>query len=116
MKNFLQLLLGKSNYTKLEQFKKNLFPTAYDKQQQLFFKEQMEFYSQLVKPNDLCFDIGGNIGFKTNVFLQLQARVVTLEPQQDCVEILKARFGRKATILQKGAGAVNEIKEFLCFQ
>lgn len=112
MKNLLQLLLGKSNYTKLELFKKRLFPTAYDKQQERFLKEQMEFYSQLVKPNDLCFDIGGNIGFKTNVFLQLQARVVTLEPQQDCVEILKARFGRKATILQKGAGAVNEVKEF----
>lgn len=112
MKKLLKIVLGKTNYTKLERFKKQLFPTAYDKQQECFLKEQMRFYSQLVKPNDLCFDIGGNIGFKTDVFLRLQARVVTLEPQRDCVDILKARFGNKATILQKGAGAQIEVKEF----
>jgi FkbM family methyltransferase len=112
MKELLEKLLGKANYTKLEGFKKRLWPTSYDKQQHLFLKEQVNFYSAFIKPNDLCFDVGGNMGFKTKVFLNLQARVVTLEPQRDCVEILNARYGEKATILQKGAGAANEVKEF----
>ena len=112
MKKQLQKIIGNKSYAKLENLKKQFLPTAHDRDQQQFLNEQMQFYAPLIKPNELCFDIGGNVGFKTNVFLQLGARVITLEPQQACVEILEAKYGKKATILQKGAGAVNEIKEF----
>ena len=112
MKKQLQKIIGNKSYAKLENFKKQFLPTDYDIEQQMFLKDQMRFYATLIKPNELCFDIGGNVGFKTNVFLQLGARVVTLEPQQACVTILKAKYGKKATILQKGAGAVNEVKDF----
>ncbi|MEO7306364.1 MAG: FkbM family methyltransferase [Ferruginibacter sp.] len=112
MKKLVQKIIGKQNYTRLEGLKKRFWPTPFDKQQQQFLKEQIQFYGGLIKPNDLCFDIGGNVGFKTNVFLHLGARVVTLEPQQACVDILKIKYGKKAIILQKGAGATNEMKEF----
>ena len=104
--------MGKNNFLKMERWKKKLFPTAYDRQQQKYVTDQLNFYSQLIKPNDLCFDIGGNIGLKTNIFLQLKARVITLEPQQDGVNILQRAYGNKATILQKGVGSINEIKDF----
>ena len=89
-----------------------MLPTKHDRELGKHLKEQMQFYSTLIKPNDLCFDIGGNVGFKTNVFLNLKARVITLEPQQSCVDILEAKYGKRAVILQKGAGEFNEVKEF----
>lgn len=112
MKEILLKILGKKNYLKLEAFKKAVFPTAFDRQQQKFTREQLEFYRAVINRGDLCFDVGANVGFKTGVFLQLGARVVALEPQQHCVDILRAKYGAQVTILQKGAGAVNEVKDF----
>ncbi|HDY75669.1 MAG TPA: FkbM family methyltransferase, partial [Candidatus Marinimicrobia bacterium] len=54
--------------------------------------DQLNFYSQLLKRNDLCFDIGANIGDKTSLFLQLGATVVAVEPQESCWQVLKRRF------------------------
>ncbi|UCF00102.1 MAG: hypothetical protein JSV82_03285, partial [Planctomycetota bacterium] len=42
--------------------------------------KELDFYSQLIKRDDLCFDIGANIGDKTNVFVHLGAVVVAVEP------------------------------------
>ncbi|WP_207496992.1 FkbM family methyltransferase [Aridibaculum aurantiacum] len=92
--------------------KKKILPTKNDRKHAAIAKRQIDFYKNLVMPNDLCFDIGANIGSKTKVFLQLQARVVAVEPQRNCTEILAALYGNKATVLQKGAGAKNEVKEF----
>lgn len=54
--------------------------------------KQLDFYSKLIKKNDLCFDIGANIGDKTSLFLQLGARVVAVEPQESCWRVLNRRF------------------------
>jgi FkbM family methyltransferase len=56
------------------------------------FAKQLDFYSELIKRNDLCFDIGANIGDKTSLFLQLGAGVVAVEPQESCWRVLKRRF------------------------
>jgi FkbM family methyltransferase len=66
-----------------------------------------EFYSQFIKPGDVCFDVGANIGMWTKVFLALNARVVAVEPQSDCVAVLRSGLGHKPglTIIQKGLGA-----------
>lgn len=53
---------------------------------------ELRFYSQFVKKNDLCFDIGANIGDKTEVFLRLGAAVVAVEPQESCWRFLRRRF------------------------
>lgn len=54
--------------------------------------KQLDFYSKLIERNDLCFDIGANIGDKTSLFLHLDARVVAVEPQESCWRVLKRRF------------------------
>lgn len=54
--------------------------------------EDRNFYSQFIKANDLCFDIGANIGDKTDLFLWFKARVVAVEPQESCWRVLKRRF------------------------
>ena len=43
-------------------------------------KKLIKFYSQFITKDDLCFDIGANIGSRTEVFLRLGAKVVSVEP------------------------------------
>ncbi len=92
--------------------KKFFFPTAYDKLQKNTTQEQISFYSQFISKRDLVFDIGANVGFKTNVFLELNAKVVSVEPQPSCVRGLKKKFGNKIIIEQVGLGKEESIKDF----
>jgi len=68
--------------------------------------EYVRFYSQFVSEGDLCFDIGANLGNRTEVFLNLGARVVAVEPQDVCMRQLKWRYQRNSriTLLQKAVG------------
>jgi FkbM family methyltransferase len=52
------------------------------------------FFRQLVRPGDLVFDIGANVGDWSTVFLQLGARIIAVEPQQACAARLRRRFGK----------------------
>jgi len=54
-----------------------------------------------MRPGDLVFDIGANIGQKTSVFLEVGARVVAVEPQPDCA----ARIDPRAIVEQTAVGA-----------
>jgi len=56
-------------------------------------RERMDFYSQFIKKGDLCFDIGANMGNRTEAFLKLGARVIAVEPQETCASILRDKFG-----------------------
>ncbi len=51
------------------------------------FKKK-RFYSELIKKNDLCFDIGANIGSKSKLFIKTGAKVIAFEPQSSCFEVL----------------------------
>lgn len=51
-------------------------------------------YAPFVRAGDLVFDIGGHVGNRTSAFLQLGCRVVVVEPQPDCVRLLRRRFAR----------------------
>lgn len=62
--------------------------------------EQIDFYSQFIKENDLCFDIGANIGDKTDLFLRLGATVVAVEPQESCWRVLKRRFKNNRVLIE----------------
>lgn len=58
---------------------------------------QVAFYRQLLvgyRKSDLIFDVGANVGEKTDVFLRLGARVVAVEPDESNQEILRAKFLR----------------------
>jgi FkbM family methyltransferase len=50
-------------------------------------------FASFVRPGDLCFDVGANIGRKSEALLALGARVVAVEPQPWCVRELKAMLG-----------------------
>ena len=48
----------------------------------------------LIQEGDLVFDIGANVGDMTALYLELGARVVSVEPQEECLKSLDLRFGR----------------------
>ena len=67
-------------------------------------KKLLKFYSQFLKKDDLCFDIGANYGSRTDIFLKLGARVVVIEPQDACMQELQKKYGNnKRVILIKKA-------------
>lgn len=60
--------------------------------------------SQFVKPGDLTFDVGANIGNRTEVLLSLGASVVAFEPQPNCAREIAARGNERLTVIQKAVG------------
>ncbi|HEU5166689.1 MAG TPA: FkbM family methyltransferase [Chitinophagaceae bacterium] len=58
----------------------------------------ISFYQKWVKPGGLVFDIGANVGNRIGLFLELGAKVIAVEPQQACVEILQKKYGNKIHI------------------
>ena len=76
-------------------------------------KKMQAFYGEFVKPDYLCFDIGANMGSRVATFLLLKGKVIALEPQQKCVQELRKVFGNyDVTVIPKGVGSKNEVKEF----
>jgi FkbM family methyltransferase len=66
--------------------------------------ELIHFFSSIISKGDLCYDIGGNLGAKSDIFLSLGATVICVEPQPECVKVLrkKYRFNANVTIVAKG--------------
>jgi FkbM family methyltransferase len=67
-------------------------------------------YSRFIEKGDLVFDVGANLGNRIHPMLRLGARVVAVEPQEDCVSYLRYRFGKKISVIPKGAGAKSEMR------
>jgi FkbM family methyltransferase len=50
-------------------------------------------YARFVGPGDLAFDIGAHVGDRVGAFRRLEARVVAIEPQPDCMYVLRTLYG-----------------------
>jgi FkbM family methyltransferase len=50
-------------------------------------------YTRFVRAGDLAFDIGSHVGDRIGAFRRLGARVVALEPQPLCAEVIRALYG-----------------------
>jgi FkbM family methyltransferase len=61
----------------------------------------MNIYNEIVKAgNSLCFDVGANIGNRTEVFRDLGfKKIISIEPQLDCIATLKNKFGNSESIV-----------------
>lgn len=59
-----------------------------------YFKQKtmIQFYQNFITKGDLCFDIGANIGERTDCFVKLGAKVITVEPQSTCFTILTEKY------------------------
>ncbi len=68
-------------------------------------RRMRKMYASLVSPGDLVFDIGAHVGNRTRAFASLGCNVVALEPQPDCVRVLRMLFARtpRVTIVEAAA-------------
>lgn len=66
-------------------------------------RKRMLFYSQFAAKGELCFDIGANIGNRTAILAKLGCKVVAVEPQKECFNMLVKKFGKnnQVTLLKK---------------
>ncbi len=67
-------------------------------------RKRISFYSNFIAPGDLCYDVGANVGNRTDIFLRLGARVVAIEPQSECLKELKRKFGINPNVVLIQAG------------
>lgn len=56
-------------------------------------KRMVRFYSEFIRPGDLCFDVGAHTGNRTGTWLSMGARVVSAEPQPAFARLLKKKYG-----------------------
>lgn len=61
------------------------------RQARLAFQRDVAFYRDLIPPGALCFDVGANVGSKSEALLRAGARVVSFEPHPDLWSELRAR-------------------------
>jgi FkbM family methyltransferase len=54
----------------------------------------VNFYGQFLGPGDIAFDLGAHVGSRVRAWRTLGAQVVAVEPQPDCVRVLRLIFGR----------------------
>lgn len=61
----------------------------------------MSIYSEIIKNgSSLCFDVGANEGNRTEVFRSIGfKKIISIEPQLDCIGTLKGRFGNDDSIV-----------------
>jgi FkbM family methyltransferase len=55
-------------------------------------------YRAFIEPGDLVFDLGANVGERTESFRRLGAHVVAVDPQPSCVAALNARFSAEPLV------------------
>jgi len=56
-------------------------------------ERRKQFYGQFVRPGDVCFDVGANVGNRTKILVSLGAKVVAVEPQPACMGVLRRAYG-----------------------
>jgi len=85
-----------------------LFPSSVSQDTGL----RKNFYAWFIKEGDWVFDVGANYGNRIKAFLQLNANVVAVEPQESCYKFLRLMFGKKIHLVTKGLGAKEETRKF----
>ncbi len=65
------------------------------------------FYSRFIRRGDLCFDLGAHVGDRIRAWSRLGARIVALEPDPVCADLLGRWYGGQPDVilLQQAAGA-----------
>ena len=79
-----------------------------------FFRRyrKKRFFQDLIKKDQVCFDIGANMGSNTDLFLSTGANVIAFEPQQQCFDVLISKFKNnpRVTVEKVAVGEINSQK------
>jgi FkbM family methyltransferase len=67
-------------------------------------RRQRELFEQFVPLGSVVFDIRANLDNRNDALLDCGARVVAVEPQPDCVALLRSVYGARVTVVQAAVG------------
>ena len=75
-------------------------------------------YAEFIQPEDLCFDIGAHLGSHLRIWSLLGAHVVAVEPQPQCMRLLRRWYGRhpRVTLIEQAVGEEPGIQPFFISQ
>jgi FkbM family methyltransferase len=78
------------------------------------FRADIALYDSFLSSGDLCFDVGANVGDKSEAMLQLGAHVVAFEPNPLVVPELRARCAQhpRWTLVEAALGSAAAISTF----
>jgi FkbM family methyltransferase len=101
-----ELSIGLGLYRPTRWLSRRVRPNRWDT-----FQDDIAFYKQLIPNRELCFDVGANIGEKSEALLNAGLRVAAFEPNPDVIPELKARCQHDPnwTLLQAGLGSKSDI-------
>jgi FkbM family methyltransferase len=70
-------------------------------------RRMARLYAEFLGPGDVGFDIGAHVGSRVRAWRKLGVHVVAVEPQPDCLRVLRLLFGRdhNVTIVPQAVGA-----------
>ncbi len=70
-------------------------------------RRMAQFYREFLGAGDVAFDIGAHVGSRVRAWRRLQTMVIAVEPQPDCLRVLRLLFGRDdhVTIVPQAVGA-----------
>ncbi len=112
MRNYIKSLLGEEWVFRLRMIKKKLFNSAGEIEEIQNTEKSKLLYSSFIKNGDLCFDVGANMGDKVQPMLEMNARVIAIEPQESCQKFLRMKFKDKIIIVPKGLGSAEDVRDF----
>lgn len=58
----------------------------------------VRFFGEFIGPDDIAFDIGAHVGSRVRAWRKLGAQVIAVEPQPDCLRVLRVLYGRKPDV------------------
>ena len=61
-------------------------------------RRMLRLYREFLGPGELGFDIGAHVGSRVRAWRRLGARVIAVEPQPDCLRVLRLFFGRDESV------------------
>src|SRR5687768_9518631 len=70
-------------------------------------RRMARLYGEFLGPGDVGFDIGAHVGSRVRTWRRLGVRVVAVEPQPDCLRVLRFLYGRDrhVAIVPQAVGA-----------
>ncbi len=70
-------------------------------------RRMARLYGEFLGPGDVGFDIGAHVGSRVRTWRRLGVRVVAVEPQPDCLRVLRLLYGRDrdVAIVPQAVGA-----------
>jgi FkbM family methyltransferase len=93
---------------------RSIYQRLFNREKWLFWDRTTRFYAQFIRPGDVVFDVGANVGIYADVFSRLGATVIAVEPNAQCCQQLNriARINKRIIVEPCAAGASVGTAEF----